>query len=438
MTLCEPRGGWRGAPVLAPTLRRSRVLTTGLIGLAVCGWVCPSLALAEGDTSVDAHLRMTYMSSSRDLDRDRNALSATAHLKVRHDIDDDDRLEAEGRTTLTSIESKKQSSNRLISAFADLRRGNFDFRIGQQRIRWGKADVVNPTDFFTPTDFRAPLPLEEDRYLSVAALRTDWRIDDERTVSLVIQPGFVRSELPRTPAVAGVRVIEDRPRGERNPQVGLRFLRTGEALDWSVSAFNGYSNLPASSASFDLSQGGVTWLEHHPRARGIGADVATTIGPWGFRAEASRLSYESRDDRLVPATQYFAVVGADRSVDDVSLNVQLLYRLTTRLRDPQELPVPQRLAAEQNAVIFNQFDRQTWGMSARLAAQWLNQTLQTELLYIAYFEPTSGLLRPLLTYSLTDDSKLVVGGEHYFGPQRSFFGPFKANRTWFAEYQLHL
>lgn len=425
---------------LCPIVRRQRLLVAAwcLSGAAGVALIWPGVATAEGETSVDAHLRMTYMSSSRDLDRQRDAFSGTMHLKVTHELNEHDRLTAEGRTTLTAIGSTRQTSNRLISAFASLRRGNLDFRIGQQRVRWGKADVVNPTDFFTPTDFRAPLPLEEDRYLSIAAVRTDWRVDEERTVSLVIQPGFVRSELPRTPALAGVRAVEDLPRGERNPQVGLRFLRTGESLDWSVSAFSGYSNLPASSASLDASAGMVTWLQHHPRVRGVGADLATTIGPWSVRAEGSRLSYESRDDRLTPATQYFTVLGADRSIDDINVNLQVLHRLTVGRVSTDELPLPQRLAAEQNAVVFNQFERQTWGMSARLAVQWLNQTLQTELLGIAYFEPTSGLLRPLLTYALSDDSKLIVGGEHYFGPQRSFFGPFKANRTWFAEYQHHL
>jgi hypothetical protein len=417
--------------------RLANVVAGCALGLVALSGGATSAWASEG-TSVNAHLRMTYMGSSRDLDRDRDAVSATAHLKVRHELSERDRLELEGRTTLTKIESDTEESLRLISAFASIRRGDLDFRIGQQRVRWGKADVVNPTDYFTPTDFRAPLPLEEDRYLSIAALRADWRVDDERTVSLVIQPGFVRSELPRTPPVAGVRVVEDRPRGEENPQVGVRFLHTGASVDWSVSAFSGYSNLPAASATLDASTGGLHWLQHHPRVLGVGADVAAALGPWNLRAEASRVSHESIDGRLTPSNQYFAVVGADRTIDDVNLNVQVLHRLTTDRVLAAQLPLPQQLAAEQNAVIFNQFERRTWGLSARLAVQWLNQTLQTELLYIAYFEPTSGLVRPLLTYSLSDESKVILGGEHYFGSRRSFFGPFKANRTWFAEYQHHL
>jgi len=76
-----------------------------------------------------------------------------------------------------------------------------------------------------------------------------------------------------------------------------------------------------------------------------------------------------------------------------------------------------------------------YGFTSRLAGNWLNQTLQAELLVIDYVRPGNALIRPLMTYAMSDVDHVSVGGDYYTGPAASFFGQLEQNRTVFFEYQ---
>jgi hypothetical protein len=418
---------------------QQHLIKRGLLrALALLCCLVASAALAQEQTSVSGLLRMDYMSSSRDLDDRVGNAGATAQIKAKHAADNGLRVEFETRVTQSNLLHHRDEIWRLLSGFAEIERDDVSLRIGQQRVRWGKADVINPTDFFTPIDFRVPLPLEEDRYLSIPALRTDWRFDDTQNLSLVIEPAWVRSELPSPPAATAFDVNDKRPSAQRRPQIGLRFSQSGSELDWSLSGFSGYSNLPVSTATGTSATGRPQFLNRYPRLNGLGADLARNFGPWSFRLEAAAAAYQADDGNPSPRPFFTAVAGVDRTLNDININVQILYRRLSGFVPSQSSSPLNQLALDQNAALFNEFNRQTWGMTARIAKQWLNQTLQTEFLYVGYFEPNSGLLRPALTYALSDSQKIIFGAEYYFGPDKSFFGPFKANTTIFAELQKYL
>jgi hypothetical protein len=92
-------------------------------------------------------------------------------------------------------------------------------------------------------------------------------------------------------------------------------------------------------------------------------------------------------------------------------------------------------AAIQNAIVHGQQESLMYGMTARVVADWLHDTLQTELLVITNFSPTNSLVRPLVTYALSDQRKIRLGAEYYSGPQLSYFGSLERNRTVFLEFQ---
>ena len=136
------------------------------------------------------------------------------------------------------------------------------------------------------------------------------------------------------------------------------------------------------------------------------------------------------------ASNYFLVAGFDRSIDHWSVNIQGLWRYTPDYKTTNAAAfAPQQFSATQNAIVYNQQDRLTRGMTVRIGANWLHDTLQTEVRAVAYFDPTNYLLRPLVTYALSDSRKVLLGGEYYSGPDLSFFGSLKRNRTLFAEFQ---
>jgi len=385
-----------------------------------------------GRTALSGSLRLSYFSSSRDLDDVRHFPVATGEAEIRHTLSENQRLELKARVIVEDPGRAGHTNTQWIDAHWFARSERVDLRVGQQKIRWGKADGINPTDFFTPIDYTVPLPLEDDRYLSVPAIRTDVHMNDMDSVSLVVEPDFTPTSLP-WPSVSPVTVQEDEPSGW---QRGLRWLHTGERLDWSLSAFDGYSTLPLLHFDGLAADGSPRYIRHYAAIRGFGADVARNFGQVGFRAEIAYTA-PSDSERQGVQPSYFLVTGIDHSFDDWNINLQALVHHTPHYRDTNAYSSPQeQWAATQNAIVHGQQDRFVYGMTARIVADWLNDTLQTELLAVSQFAPTNYLVRPLATYALTDRLKIRAGAEYYSGPDLSYFGLLKRNRTVFMELQL--
>ncbi len=81
-------------------------------------------------------------------------------------------------------------SARRLSLLAH--RGGFTFEAGRQFIRWGKADILNPTDRFAPKDFLNVLATD---FLGVTAVRATYERGGD-TLDLVVQPVFAPSRTP--------------------------------------------------------------------------------------------------------------------------------------------------------------------------------------------------------------------------------------------------
>lgn len=407
--------------------------------LQLCGCCAVASVQAQdddqdgGSTTLSGSARLSYFSSSRDLDEIDNVAVGSAELELRHSLSEEQRIEVETRLIAEDLTRDGRTRARWISAYWFLRSPHVDLRIGQQKIRWGKADGINPSDFFTPIDYTILLPLEDDRYLSVPAIRADVHVSDTDSLSAVVEPDFTPSRVP-WPKPTPVTARDDEPSGRDHPQLGLRWLHTGERLDWSVSAFHGFSTLPL--LDFD---GSATYVRHYAAIDGIGADVARNFGKVAFRAElAYTKPRRGEGDRGRQAVQssYFMVAGIDRSFDEWNINVQGLLRYTPDYEKTLLFSNSQeQWAAIQNAIVHGQQERVMYGMTARLVADWLHDTLQTELLMVANFSPTNFVARPLVTYALSDQRKLRLGAEYYSGPQLSYFGALERNRTVFLEFQ---
>lgn len=408
--------------------------------IQLCGCCAAASVQAQDDdsTTLSGSARLTYFSSSRDLDDLSNVAVGSAELEIKHSLSQDQRLELETRVTAEDLTRDGRTRARWISAYWFLRSPHVDVRIGQQKIRWGKADGINPSDFFTPIDYTILLPLEDDRYLSVPALRADVHVSDTDSLSAVIEPDFTPSRVP-WPRPTPVTVRDDEPSGREHPQLGLRWLHTGEQLDWSVSAFHGFSTLPLLDFDGPAADGSATYVRHYAAIDGIGADVARNFGKLGFRAELAYTKHrqgEGGSGRQAAQSSYFLVAGVDRSFDDWNINVQGLLRHTPDYEKTIAFSSSQeQWAAIQNAIVHGQQERMMYGMTARVVANWLHDTLQTELLVVANFSPTNSLVRPLVTYALSDQRKIRFGAEYYSGPQLSYFGSLERNRTVFLEFQ---
>ena len=159
-----------------------------------------------------------------------------------HDqVEDRWRLDLDDR----GVRRPRASLRRLTATFT---RGPFTIDAGKQFIRWGKADVINPTDRFAPRDF---LNIVDAEFLAVAGVRGVAQRGAE-TFEAVWVPRFTPSRVPlldqRWTAVSGgataVPIVDagsDLPRGS---ETGVRWGHVGSGFEYSLSFFNGFNHLP--------------------------------------------------------------------------------------------------------------------------------------------------------------------------------------------------
>jgi hypothetical protein len=102
-------------------------------------------------------------------------------------------------------------------------RGKLTLEAGKQFIRWGKADVLTPTDRFAPRDF---LDVVDSDFLGITAARATYG-GQANTIDLVFSPRLTPSRIPLlnqrwSPLPAGLPYRELVPDFPGGPQFGAR------------------------------------------------------------------------------------------------------------------------------------------------------------------------------------------------------------------------
>jgi hypothetical protein len=173
---------------------------------------------------------------------------------------------------------------------ATLARGAFTVDAGKQFIRWGKADVVTPTDRFAPRDY---LNVIDTEFLPVRGVRAVVEIAAD-TIDAAWIPVFTPSRLPLAdqrwtplPPPAGgdvASVAAGRPPLPDGSQIGVRWSHLGTGYEFSVSVFDGFNHLPTFAPS---PAAPATFAVVYPSIRTYGGDVAVPTRWITLKAEAA-------------------------------------------------------------------------------------------------------------------------------------------------------
>ena len=189
------------------------------------------------------------------------------------------------------------SDSRLLRPAFSLRRATVQFHkgaltveAGKQFIRWGKADVLNPTDRFAPRDF---LTVVDSDFLGVLALRATVE-RGSNTLDLVLQPRFTPSRIPLVnqrwaplpEQLQGVPIQELPARFPGGSQFGVRFNHTG-AVDYGLCFFDGFNHLPLFDAALSAAPFGIQLQRYFARMRMVGGDVAWPLRWFSVKAESA-------------------------------------------------------------------------------------------------------------------------------------------------------
>jgi hypothetical protein len=166
-------------------------------------------------------------------------------------------------------------------------RGKLTLEAGKQFIRWGKADVLNPTDRFAPRDF---VNVIDTDFLGITAARLTYGTQSD-TIDLVFSPRLTPSRVPllnQRWAVLpeGIPIYELPPGLPGGPQYGARWNHIGHIAEYSFSFYNGFDNLPLYRAEPNFALLRVDVERYYPQMRMYGADAAIPLGPVSLKAEA--------------------------------------------------------------------------------------------------------------------------------------------------------
>ena len=194
--------------------------------------------------------------------------------------------------------------------------GGLSIDLGRQFIRWGKADIVNPTDRFAPRDFMDVVVTD---FLAVAGARVTYE-KKGKSIDLVWVPFFTPSRLPvaggrwsfAEPATEIVATVDGGAEYPRGSQFGARWNHAMSGFEYSLSFYDGYNHLPLLDSRFTPSPPQIAIVQVFPRIRVYGGDAAWPLRWFTLKGEAGY--FTSPDPRADEYGLY--VVQAERQVGE--------------------------------------------------------------------------------------------------------------------------
>lgn len=325
------------------------------------------------------------------------------------------------------------SEFRLREAYINTYLGNFDLRMGQQIVVWGRADGFNPTNNITPQDMTTRSSVEDDRRLGNFLFRSTFNFQPLR-LELIWVPQYRPSVLPTMlfPFPQSVTLGEaDNPAAElKNGAIAAKLDLGLSAVEGSISYFRGYMPLPGvflHPDSIHLAGGFRATVVNKPYQMHVyGSDFSTTISSFGVRGEvAYRQPLQDYEDPLnthVPRPDLQYVLGVDKTMGDFSIILQYIGRTVFDFAEIDSTGLPTDQLYLTNRMITGQLDAASHAVFIRPALALMHETLDVELL--AYYNITTEemLLRPLATYDITDAMTFRLGADLYSGPDNTLFG----------------
>jgi len=191
---------------------------------------------------------------------------------------------------------------------------NLDLTIGRQRIVWGKADKLNPTDNLNPFDLEDILDF--GRHRGSDAINLDYYLNNDFSLQGIFIPFFQPANMPVGIFANALNPVMVLPQGmllkgysdnllmpkynlSESAIIGGKFKGMAKGVDFSLSYVWGRDGLPFGKRNTFIpvdTLGGITINSQlsFSRTHIIGADIATSIEGVGFWAEAA-LSIPEKD-----------------------------------------------------------------------------------------------------------------------------------------------
>ena len=202
---------------------------------------------------------------------------------------------------------------------ATITKGKLTADFGKQFIRWGKADILNPTDRFAPKDF---LTVTDPDFLAVLAARVTYDTGAD-SFDFVWQPRFTPSRTPLInerwtvlpQAVDGVALVDLGSEFPGRSAFGARWNHIGSGYEFSASFYDGFNSLPDFQSEPSAVQDTIDFVRTYPALRLYGADAAVPLRWVTIKTEAAYYTSPDRqqDEYVIYVLQF------ERQIKEVSI-----------------------------------------------------------------------------------------------------------------------
>lgn len=221
----------------------------------------------------------------------------------------------------------------LRHATATLRKSTLTIDVGKQFVRWGKADILNPTDRFAPRDF---VEVTDDEFLAVTGARGRYERGPQ-SIDVVWVPILTPSRTPLIgrrwapvpPQTFGTTGFVDLdPQFPDRAQYGARWNILGAGFELSLSYFDGFNHLPQYTATPLSSRPVIALQRTYAPLRMGGADAAVPLRWFTVKGEIATLVTASEQaDNVV-----LYVVQLERQSGELSLVAGYAGEIVTKRR----------------------------------------------------------------------------------------------------------
>ena len=185
---------------------------------------------------------------------------------------------------------------RLSAVFST---GPVTLEVGKQFVRWGKTDMMSPSDRFAPRDY---LTVIDNDVLAVTAARLTVAGATD-SLEFVYSPRFTPSRAPLLTqrwapndiATAPLPIVDQGSTFPKKAQIGARWNHTGQRAEYSVSFFDGYDHQPQVEGGLGPTGQTIDIRRRYAALRTYGADLVVPLSSVAFRAELAAFDAPDAD-----------------------------------------------------------------------------------------------------------------------------------------------
>jgi len=359
----------------------------------------PFSALYASDLSFEGYVR-NYIGVLTTGDLDYSVINNTFDLKMEYSMSN--ALLFVDSYMNYDMENSLEADLREV--YVDIYLDRMDFRVGLQQVIWGKSDGVFITDVVSPKNLSEfLLPDFEEIRLGINGFKAVYFFDNS-SFEFIWVPTFTPNTIADADSIWNI--------------YGKDFSSSNDSVDYSLENSEGFARYSLFTSFIDFELMGAymwddeptivsfpTWDLDHKRLLMGGGSFSSVLGDFILRGEGAFYSGKYFLTDLfsnVEKNYIHYLAGIDYNLSGWNLSTQFIQKIILEYED---------------AIVQDQIQNT---MTFLLGKKFFRDTLLVEIFTYLEINDLNALLRPKITYDITDGMSLILGANIFMGEEGTF------------------